>query len=230
MRRGGAKKPKGIGPGAFVFTETGWTIEAYRLRTSQMALALPPRLTHGTDSVVPCALISRSLAATAALFVGAAAVSLGCSGGGSSPPGSTGNVGTGESGADAGGTVGCTGQGDTYKANLTKTGTKGYTFTLVQASPAPPAQYANVWTLKVTDASGGSPSASQVALDPFMPLMGHGSDQVPSIAANADGTFTVTDVYLFMQGLWTVTVKVTQPADGGAEAPLDSAVFEFCID
>jgi hypothetical protein len=195
-----------------------------------MARALLPRLTHGRDFVVRRALISRSLAATVALLAGAAAAPLGCSSGSSSPSGSTGNVGTGQSGADAGGAVGCSGQGDTYKANLTKTGTKGYTFTLVQASPAPPAQYANVWTLKVTDPSGGSPSASQVALDPFMPLMGHGSDQVPTIAANADGTFTVTDVYLFMQGLWTVTVKVTQPVDGGAPTPLDSAVFEFCID
>jgi hypothetical protein len=175
-------------------------------------------------------MIPRSLAATAALVVAGTAFALGCSSSGSGSPGSTGNVGTGQTGADSGPTVGCSGQGDTYRANLTKTGTKGYTFTLMQASPAPPAQYTNVWTLKITDASGGPPDAAAIALEPFMPLMGHGSDQVPTITLNPDGTFTAKDVYLFMQGLWTVTVKVTQPADGGPPTVLDSAVFEFCID
>jgi hypothetical protein len=162
--------------------------------------------------------------ATLALVAGAA----GCSSSGS--PGATGSTGSSQSGPDSGGTVGCAGQGDTYTANLTKKGAKGYTFTLVQASPAPPAQYANVWTLKVVDASGAIPDASEIALEPYMPLMGHGSDQVPSISANPDGSFTVNDVYLFMQGLWQVTVKVSSPSDGGAAALLDSAVYEFCID
>ena len=180
------------------------------------------------QTVVPRVAISRSLAwLTAAL----SAASFACSSSGA--PSGTGNTAAGQSGSDGGGTVGCSGQGDTYSANLTKKGSAGaYTFTLVQSSPAPPAQYTNVWTLKVTDASGASPGASQLALEPFMPLMGHGSDQVPTVTANPDGTFEVKDVYLFMQGLWTVTVKVNAPSDGGLAAPttLDKAVYTFCID
>ncbi len=134
------------------------------------------------------------------------------------------------------GVEGCDGQGDTYTANLAKPGTQGvYTFTLVQASPAPPALDANVWTLKITDKSGAPPALSQVAVTPFMPLMGHGSDQVPILSANADGTFAVQNVFLFMSGLWTVTVAVDATADAGAKASatptvLDQAVYTFCVD
>ena len=67
--------------------------------------------------------------------------------------------------------------------------------------------------------------------------MGHASNQTPQLAKNADGTFTVSDIYLFMPGLWTVTLSVTaapSTSDAGAtpSAPvvLDSAVFTFCID
>jgi YtkA-like len=141
-------------------------------------------------------------------------------------------------GNDAAGAVGCTG-GQTYSANMTAPGSLGvYTFTLVQSSPAPPAQYTNTWTLKVTNASGASPSLAQLTVYPFMPLMGHGSDQVPTVTASADGTFNVADVYLFMPGLWTVTISVVDVPDAGddASAPalppptIDKAVYSFCID
>jgi hypothetical protein len=178
----------------------------------------------------PSALAVLRVATSAALF----AASVGCSS--AAVPKGPGTTSTGDSSPDAAGSVGCSGQGDTYSANLTKQGTLGvYTFTLVEAAPAPPAQYANVWTLKVTDKSGAPPGAAKVSVVPFMPLMGHGSDQVPTVTSNADGTFTVTDVYLFMQGLWTVTISVTEPTDGGSipgatPVTLDKAVYTFCID
>lgn len=138
---------------------------------------------------------------------------------------------------DDAGTVGCSGQGDTYTANLTKPGANGvYTFTLVQAVPAPPAEDGNVWTLKISDKNGASPPASQVVVYPFMPLMGHGSDQTPTVASNPDGTFTATDIYLFMPGYWTMTVKVAEPGDAGATlnpatVPIvNEAAYSFCID
>jgi hypothetical protein len=129
--------------------------------------------------------------------------------------------------------VGCTGQGDTYSANMEKPGKNGkYTFTLVQATPAPPGLDANTWTLKVVDGSGKAPAMSQVTAFPYMPKMGHGSSQVPQLAANPDGTFSVSDVYLFMDGLWQVTFTVTGPETDGGAAPtaIDSAVYTFCID
>lgn len=131
------------------------------------------------------------------------------------------------------GIVGCSGEGDTYTANLVKPGKSGkYTFTLVSAMPGPPSLDTNVWQVKVVDGSGKAPSADQLSAYPYMPKMGHGSSQVPRIAASGtDGEFTVSDVYLFMDGLWTVTISVASPpVDGGTPKILDSAVYTFCID
>jgi hypothetical protein len=131
-----------------------------------------------------------------------------------------------------GGTVGCSDEGQNYTANMVQAGKNGkYTFTLVSASPAPPGLDTNVWTMKIVDATGAPPPLAQLEAYPFMPKMGHGSSQVPQFAANEDGTFSVSDVYLFMDGLWTVTFSVMSPeTDGGAKPiALDSAVYTFCI-
>jgi hypothetical protein len=156
---------------------------------------------------------------------------------GSSSPASSTSQGDGAGGVgeDGGGLVGCTGQADTYVANLTKQGKLGkYTFTLVSAAPAPPDLDGNTWTVQIKDATGASPSLDQVQVLPFMPQMGHGSDQTPQLTANTDGSFGVSDLYLFMDGLWTITFTVTEPpaADAGSKAPatLDQGVFTFCID
>ena len=129
------------------------------------------------------------------------------------------------------GVVGCGGTPDTYVANLKKAGELGkYTFTLVQATPAPPSLQVNEWTLTVTDATGASPDVSQLTVYPYMPLMGHPSTQTPQITVKGDGTFDAKDVDLFMPGLWTVTVSVNAPAgDAGPPAVLDKAVYMFCV-
>jgi hypothetical protein len=170
---------------------------------------------------------------TRALLVAFGAAALAASGC-SSTSASTSDAGGGGAGASDAESVGCAGYGDTYVANLAKPGQNGvYTFTLVQATPAPPAQAGNVWTLKIADKTGASPALSQVIVYPFMPLMGHPSDQTPTVALNPDGTFQATDIDLFMPGIWTVTVKVAQPVDGGAvgATPLivDQGVYTFCI-
>jgi hypothetical protein len=117
-----------------------------------------------------------------------------------------------------------------------KPGEQGkYTFTLVQGVPAPPDLDGNVWTVKIVDATGASPALAQVGVSPFMPQMGHGSDQTPTVAAGAGGTFTLSDIYLFMPGLWTITLSVNEiAADGGttvgkAPVAIDEAVYTFCI-
>ncbi len=143
----------------------------------------------------------------------------------------------------AGNPVSCGTATDTYVANLVKPGERGkYTFTLVQGTPAPPALDGNAWTVKIVDASGASPTLAQLTVNPYMPQMGHGSDQTPVITSNADGTFTLANIYLFMPGLWTITLTVDAlpaPNDGGADADagttthppvtLDDAVYTFCV-
>lgn len=133
----------------------------------------------------------------------------------------------------AGGVIGCANQGDTYAANMQKPGQMGmYTFTLNQAAPAPPSLNVNVWTMKIADAAGKSPDVTQLTALPFMPLMGHGTNQTPFFTANSDGTFSVADIDLFMDGLWTVTLSITTPAAGGSTkgSVVDTAVYTFCID
>ena len=111
-----------------------------------------------------------------------------------------------------------------------------YTFTLVQAAPAPPDLNGNVWTIKIANKNGASPDPAQIAVYPYMPLMGHASDQTPTVTPSTGGTFTATDIDLFMPGYWTITLKVTEPEDAGpgglpGAIPLivDQAVYAFCI-
>ena len=55
-----------------------------------------------------------------------------------------------------------------------------------------------------------------------MPLMGHGTS-APAIVANGDGTFNVSNVYLFMAGLW----QISMTAKNGTQ--VDSGSFFFCV-
>jgi hypothetical protein len=113
---------------------------------------------------------------------------------------------------------------DTYSPGLTKPGQSHlFNFVLVSADPAPPGQYVNTWVLKIEDPAGNPvPGATITSATPFMPDHGHGTS-TPQIVANPDGTITVSNLYLFMLGVWRTTI-VAQA--GGA---MDSAVFWFCI-
>jgi hypothetical protein len=65
-----------------------------------------------------------------------------------------------------------------------------------------------------------------ITAKPFMPDHGHGSSVTPSVTPmGSDGTYQVTDLDLFMPGIWQVTLTIT-PASG----PADSVVFSFCVD
>jgi YtkA-like len=165
----------------------------------------------------PILRISLGAASLVALVVGMGA----CSSGGG------GSTATQDSGA-----IGCQTEGETYAQDMVKAGTKGmYTFTLVTAAPAPPGLDTNVWTMKVVDATGQPPPASELSAVPYMPQMGHGTGQIPQFMSNADGSFTVSNIYLFMDGLWTVTFDVTTPPASGSSkgTVVDTVVYTFCI-
>ncbi len=84
----------------------------------------------------------------------------------------------------------------------------------------------NVFTLKLTDASGQPVKDATVTLpgydeavgwtnskDPWMPLMNHGSSIAPPpVTNNGNGTYGVS-VYLSMAGLWQIYI-VAQTTDG----------------
>jgi hypothetical protein len=125
------------------------------------------------------------------------------------------------SNADSGPTVTCASDPrvDTYVANLTKASTSGQMkVTLVASDPAPPVKGTNVWTVKVTDAAG-NPMPGDLTIAPFMPDHGHPSPTKPDVAPQPDGTIKISSLYLFMGGVWRITIT------SGTE----SVAFFFCV-
>jgi hypothetical protein len=135
-----------------------------------------------------------------------------------------------------------------YAPNMVQPGQSGFfKFQLVsvettdaqgQYVQSPPASGVNRWTIKVLDGTGAPlkgvtfppetvapwPANWPVGVLPYMPHHGHPSSAHPVVTGNADGTYTIDEVYLFMTGLWQVTFH----AQSGSQT--DSAVFSFCIE
>lgn len=93
------------------------------------------------------------------------------------------------------------------------------------AMPAPPAKGANVWTITLTDAAQMPIDGATIDVKPFMPDHGHGSSATPVVTGKGSGNYEVTNLQLFMPGIWQITFTVT-PAGGVAE----SVVFTFCVE
>jgi hypothetical protein len=95
---------------------------------------------------------------------------------------------------------------------------------LVNASPSPPQSGTgdagiNTWTLKIT-VDGQTPKDA-VTVTTLMPDHGHGSPMKPVLTANPDGTSTLSDLFLFMGGVWQITFT---------ESPQEFATFAICLD
>jgi hypothetical protein len=158
------------------------------------------------------------------------------------PASSTQPVANGGGDTDAGGLDACTDEPnvDTYAPSLKKLGQSGaLTFELVSSTPAPPALNDNTFVVRVTG-SDGTPLGGLLTAALDMPEHGHSSPKVPVITFDAAaGTFTLDPMYLFMVGLWRITLTFQPAPDAGvsgaagaagAEGVSDSAVFQFCID
>jgi len=112
-----------------------------------------------------------------------------------------------------------------YGANMSVTG-KGKLFhvELMSSSPAPPARGNDTWAFKVLDANNQPVSGATINVTPYMPDHRHGTQVVPTVMAQPDGSFTVTPLYFFMPGLWTITFDIT------AAAGTDSVEYAFCVE
>ncbi len=99
---------------------------------------------------------------------------------------------------------------------------------IVSATPTTPVTGAgdagiNTWTVNVT-MEGKPAQVGDLSVKTLMPDHGHGSPKVPTVVANPDGTITIKDLFLFMAGVWQITV-----VDGSAEAgPQELATFTIC--
>lgn len=129
---------------------------------------------------------------------------------------------------DAGATVTCQNDSrvDTYVANLSKTSSSGaLKVAIVSSDPAPPTRYTNTWKVRVTDGGGAPIQNPSITVTPFMPDHGHGTSIHAVATPEADGTFTITPLYLFMPGVWRVTIAL----DRGDAGATDQVEFFFCI-
>lgn len=120
----------------------------------------------------------------------------------------------------------CENRGDEYFAGFSRTSMDGkVTVELVSAEPAPPTNsYTNAWTLRVTDATGARVAGALVVAAPYMVDHGHGA---PNLVAKdlGEGTYLASPLSLKMNGLWSVTLKVTPAA--GEESRV---VMSFCVE
>jgi hypothetical protein len=131
---------------------------------------------------------------------------------------------SGSSGSSGGTTCERDGRKDVYAQGLAKE-SGGITVKIADAEPAPPLKGENALVLEISDAAGAPIDGATVTITPFMPDHGHGSAVAPVVAAKGDGRYEVTEVYLAMAGLWTITVTV-QPAGGEAQ----DVTFAFCLE
>jgi hypothetical protein len=132
-----------------------------------------------------------------ALLSGAA---LGCSGGGASGP-----IGFAE------------------EALTTMPTKSGALSVAVRTAPEqPPVQGIDSVQYVFTDKDGAPVDGLTLAVQPWMPTMGHGSSIVPTVTASGDGTYVVTDVELFMPGEWVLRTTI-----GGAESDSVTPAFEI---
>ena len=114
-----------------------------------------------------------------------------------------------------------------YAVGIAATSTDGKTkVTFADALPAPPEKGSNVWTIDVADDQGKPVEGATIKLELFMPEHGHAATITPTVkAGDKAGRYVVSDIELFMPGIWENTFTIT-PAGGIAT----TVVFTFCVD
>ncbi len=115
---------------------------------------------------------------------------------------------------------------DEFVVGLQKAGMNGtLTFTLLEATPAPPARGDNTWILQLSSASAAAPvTGAAMIVTPFMPDHQHGTPTAVVIEPMPTaGQYKLSPVNMWMPGLWQTTIE----AQAGTDT--DKAVFAFCI-
>jgi hypothetical protein len=119
-------------------------------------------------------------------------------------------------------------RGEDYHVALEHAGAKGQLdFTLMSATPAPPAFNDNTWIVQINAMSGGVVGApatgAALTVTPFMPDHAHGTLPVGVQPMPDAGQYKLSPITLWMAGLWETTIDAT------AGSAHDSTVFRFCI-
>lgn len=75
--------------------------------------------------------------------------------------------------------------------------------------PDPPVAGDNELAIELFDAEGTPLAGATVEATPFMPSMGHGSDEDPVVEELGDGAYLATNIVYTMPGPWDLTIVVT---------------------
>lgn len=79
----------------------------------------------------------------------------------------------------------------------------------LRSIPASPSRGENTLQLTVRDAHGQPVDGLGVALQPWMPAMGHGSSVTPTVVPQGHGLYTLQHVELAMPGSWQLRFTFT---------------------
>lgn len=115
---------------------------------------------------------------------------------------------------------------DDFVVGLQKTGQNGkLTFTLLEATPAPPSRGDNTWVLQLTSQGAAAPvTGAAMIVTPFMPDHQHGTPTTVVVEPMPQaGMYQLQPVNMWMPGLWQTTIEAQNGQD------TDKAVFSFCI-
>ncbi len=116
---------------------------------------------------------------------------------------------------------------DSWALPIVKTSKNGaFQVTLVASAASPPIiGDLTTWTLQVADTQGTMVDNAAIAVKPWMPDHGHGTDVKATVSAgDAPGQYKITPLYLFMAGYWTITFTITNGAGVS-----DSVVYSVCL-
>jgi hypothetical protein len=111
-----------------------------------------------------------------------------------------------------------------YSPDLTRTASSGaWQAVLVVSEPGPPIKGTNTWTVRLLDGSGATRDDVTVTARTFMPDHNHGSTVKAVVTPMGGGVYRVAPLYLYMPGLWQVTLDIDAPTGP------DNVMFPICI-
>jgi hypothetical protein len=100
---------------------------------------------------------------------------------------------------------------------VTVTSQSGQLTVDVRTSPQPPARGTNAVLLTITGATDGvARDALEIDVKPWMPAMGHGTSIVPTVVPQTNGTYLITNVDLYMAGLWQLRLTISGSTEDNA--------------
>jgi len=90
----------------------------------------------------------------------------------------------------------------------------------LRSSPQPPVRGKDAVRLTFTDDGGAPVDGLDVAVQPWMPAMGHGSSVVPTVTARGQGEYDLSNLYLAMPGTWELRMTLSGTASDDATPSL----------